>query len=155
MFGQDGAYLSKLLLGKGYEVQGTSRDAEISTFTSLKKLNIYDNIQLYSTSLIDFRSVMQTILEVMPDDFVIATGKSYKLIDFVKGVFEEFNLNYEDYLEIDSNLIRPSEIMISQADVTKAKVKLGWQATKNLNEIIAAIIRYEKNIYTNKIVDSK
>lgn len=80
-----------------------------------------------------------------PEDFVIATGKSSKLLDFVQGVFEELNLNYKNYVEIDDTLIRPSEIMISQADATKAKEKLQWQATQYLNEILVSMIQYEKN----------
>ena len=57
--GQDGAYLSKLLLQKGYEVHGTSRDAEINNFSSLLYLGIKDFIEFHSVSLTDFRSVLE------------------------------------------------------------------------------------------------
>ena len=59
--GQDGTYLAKYLVSKNYEVHGTSRDADLSNFSGLKKLNIFDKVTLHSMSLIDFRSVMQTI----------------------------------------------------------------------------------------------
>ena len=42
--GQDGAYLAKLLLSKGYEVWGTSRDAQLSTFSNLQRLGIRDKV---------------------------------------------------------------------------------------------------------------
>ncbi|MDP6426075.1 MAG: GDP-mannose 4,6-dehydratase, partial [Dehalococcoidia bacterium] len=48
--GQDGAYLAKLLLGKGYEVYGTSRDAELQRFMNLKKLGIKEKVKLLSVA---------------------------------------------------------------------------------------------------------
>ena len=64
--GQDGAYLADLLLRKGIEVHGTSRDKESSSFSSLRALGILDKVRLYSTVLGDFRSVMTTINKVRP-----------------------------------------------------------------------------------------
>ena len=60
--GQDGAYLAKLLLEKGYRVCGTSRDARMSTFHNLERLGIRDKVQLESVALNDFRSVIQVLL---------------------------------------------------------------------------------------------
>ena len=48
--GQDGAYLSQLLLRKGYTVHGTSRDAEMSSFAALDTLGLRDDVTLHSTS---------------------------------------------------------------------------------------------------------
>jgi GDPmannose 4,6-dehydratase len=60
--GQDGSYLAKLLLEKGYEVHGTSRDHEVSSFTNLDKLGIKDRVSLCSMVTSDFRSVL-TVLQ--------------------------------------------------------------------------------------------
>ena len=57
--GQDGAYLAQLLLKKGYEVYGTSRDAQITSFSGLTRLGIKDNVKFESVVLKDFRSVFQ------------------------------------------------------------------------------------------------
>ena len=57
--GQDGAWLAKLLLSKGYNVVGTSRDAQMSGFYNLKRLSIYKQVKLESMALTDFRSVIQ------------------------------------------------------------------------------------------------
>ena len=65
--GQDGAWLSRLLLGKGYSVYGTSRDAQMSGFTNLKRLGIYESVKLESMALTDFRSVLQVLMKVKPD----------------------------------------------------------------------------------------
>jgi GDP-mannose 4,6 dehydratase len=59
--GQDGAYLAKLLLSKGYTVYGTSRDAQVSSFRNLEYLGIHQQVQLESAALNDFRSVLQVL----------------------------------------------------------------------------------------------
>ena len=74
--GQDGAYLSQLLLQKGYEVHGTSRDAEVNNFSSLLFLGIKDLIKLHSVSLTDFRSVLQVIERVKPNEIYNLSGQS-------------------------------------------------------------------------------
>ncbi len=65
--GQDGAYLSELLLAQGYEVHGTSRDHDASPFSNLVRLGIRERVQVHSAVLNDFRSVAQTIAKVKPD----------------------------------------------------------------------------------------
>ena len=62
--GQDGAYLSKFLLNKGYEVYGTSRDVEGRNFSRLKRLKIFDEIKLYSASLLDFRNLLSFVYNI-------------------------------------------------------------------------------------------
>ncbi len=56
--GQDGAYLAQLLLRRGYTVCGTSRDAQISSFSKLLRLGIRESLKLESVALNDFRSVL-------------------------------------------------------------------------------------------------
>ncbi len=305
--GQDGSYLAKYLLDKGYEVHGTSRDADLSNFYGLKKLKIFDNVILHSMSLIDFRSVMQTILQVQPteiynlsgqtsvglsflqpvetlesisigtlnilevlrfhklsikfynacssecfgdtngkpaneetpfrprspyavaksaafwqlsnyreaynlfassgilfnhesplrpkrfvtkkiieavcqiargsreklklgnilikrdwgwapeyveamylilqndkpEDFVIATGKNITLEEFVQKAFDYFDLRYENYIEYDNNLIRPTDLTYSQGDPSKAKKILNWQSKFFVDDIIQMMIKDE------------
>lgn len=310
--GQDGSYLAKLLLEKGYVVCGTSRDAQLSTFNNLKYLNILDCIQLKSMSTTDFRSIFQLIRKFEPDeiynlagqtsvglsfeqpvetmesivtstlnileairligreikfynagsgecfgdsggeesdentlfkplspyavaksaafwlvnsyrisydlfaasgilfnhesilrpkrfvtkkiistacriangskeklklgnidierdwgwapeyveamwlimqqnipeDFVIATGKSNTLRKFIEIVFEKLDLNYLDHVTHSNNLLRPSELKFSRGNPTKAKVKLNWSAKKSLDELIEILITDEQK-YNN------
>ena len=84
--GQDGTYLAKLLLCNGYEVHGTSRDAQISTFRNLKRLGIYQKVFLHSMSLIDFRSVLQTIKKIQPDEIYNLAGQSSVGLSFQQPV---------------------------------------------------------------------
>ncbi|WP_069790354.1 GDP-mannose 4,6-dehydratase [Cyanobacterium sp. IPPAS B-1200] len=74
--GQDGAYLAQLLLSKGYEVAGTSRDAQMSSFRNLELLGIKDKIQLESMALNDFRSVLQILMKTEPDEVYNLAGQS-------------------------------------------------------------------------------
>jgi GDPmannose 4,6-dehydratase len=72
-----------------------------------------------------------------PEDYVIATGKTYALESFIQKVFSYFALNWQDHVSCDSSLIRPSDIKTGKADPSKALQKLNWQARLSLDEIIA------------------
>ena len=84
--GQDGGYLAELLLGKGYVVHGTSRDAELSPFANLKALGIRDRVTLHSAALTDFRSVVQCISRVSPDEIYNLGGQSSVGLSFQQPV---------------------------------------------------------------------
>lgn len=84
--GQDGPYLAKLLLEMGYEVSGTSRDAENSIFSNLHKLNIYEKVRIYSASLNDFRSIIQVLTQTKPDEIYNLSGQSSVGLSFQQPV---------------------------------------------------------------------
>jgi GDPmannose 4,6-dehydratase len=74
--GQDGAYLASLLLEKGYEVHGTSRDHEISSFRNLEALGIRDRVHIGSMVTSDFRSVMTTLQKTGADEIYNLAGQT-------------------------------------------------------------------------------
>lgn len=84
--GQDGAYLADLLLKQGYSVYGTSRDAQISSFSNLSRLGIRDKIKLESMILTDFRSVLQTLTKIQPDEVYNLAGQSSVGLSFEQPV---------------------------------------------------------------------
>lgn len=305
--GQDGAYLAQLLLEKGYRVCGTSRDAQMSSFSNLKTLDIFDKVELESMSLSDFRSVLEILMKIepdevynlagqssvglsfkqpvetlesiatgtlnlleairftkapikfynagssecfgdigdnyadentpfrprspyavakstafwqvanyreaynifacsgilfnhesplrpkrfvtqkiidavckisqgkekeiflgnisitrdwgwapeyveamylmlqqnIPDDYVIATGKSYKLEEFVIQAFSTVGLNWQDHVITDQTLLRPTDLAISKANPEKAKTVLGWEAKYSMRDIVSMMINYQ------------
>jgi len=307
--GQDGAYLAKLLLSKGYEVHGSARDAQMSTFYNLQLLGIKDRITFHSMALNDFRSVLQILTKVQPDeiynlagqssvglsfdqpvetlesisvgtlnlleairftgrpiklysagssecfgntgghpadeetpfrprspyavakatafwevanyreaynlfactgilfnhesplrperfvtkkivkaacriasgspeklylgnisiardwgsaeeyveamwlmlqqeqpeDFVIATGETNTLEDFIAAVFRSVGLEWHEYVISDPSLLRPSEIMLSRGNPDKARLQLGWRAYRKMHDVISLIIDAERN----------
>ena len=306
--GQDGAYLARLLLNKGYEVHGTARDAQMASFSSLQHLGIKGQITFHSMALNDFRSVLQILTKVQPDevynlagqssvglsfeqpvetlesisvgtlnmleairftdrpikfysagssecfgntgghpadedtpfrprspyavakatafwevanyreaynlfactgilfnhesplrperfvtkkivksacriasgsseklhlgnisiardwgsaeeyieamwlmlqqdqpeDFVIATGETNTLEDFVAVVFQELGLNWREHIISDPSLLRPSEIMVSRGNPARAFEKLGWRATRTMRDVISLVINAER-----------
>ena len=84
--GQDGAYLSRLLLDKGYEVIGASRDAMASSYGNLKRLGIRDRVITASMAITDFRSVLQTLDKYRPDEIYNLAGQSSVGLSFEQPV---------------------------------------------------------------------
>ena len=99
--GQDGAYLAQLLLNKGYEVWGTSRDSQMASFASLNQLKISEEVKTLSMSIIDFRSVLQVISKVEPDEIYNLAGQSSVGLSFDQPVdtFESITLGTINLLE--------------------------------------------------------
>jgi GDPmannose 4,6-dehydratase len=268
--GQDGAYLAELLLKQGYTVCGTSRDAQISPFQNLVHLGIKDQVKLESMSLTDFRSVLQVLTKIQPDevynlagqtsvglsfgqpvetlesiatgtlnlleairflgatiklynagssecfgdtgnvaaaentlfnhesplrperfvtqkiiatacriaqgskeklylgnmsiqrdwgwaqeyveamylmlqqsqpdDYVIATGESTSLEDFVAAAFLSLNLDWHDHVVVDSSLFRPTDLSMGRGNPTKAKQQLGWEARYKMQDVVKMMV---------------
>jgi len=84
--GQDGSYLAKLLLQNRYDVWGTSRDAQMSSFRNLDRLGIRKDVQLASVALNDFRSVLQVLFKVQPDEIYNLAGQSSVSLSFEQPV---------------------------------------------------------------------
>ena len=74
--GQDGAYLAQFLLGKGYTVFGTSRDAQGSSFANLIKLGIKHQVHILSMAPEDFRSILVSLRKSNPDEIYYLAGQS-------------------------------------------------------------------------------
>jgi len=84
--GQDGTYLTELLLSKGYEVTGTSRDAGSSDFRNLKAHGLHDRVRLVSMNLTDFRSVLQVLTQAQPDEIYNLAGQSSVSLSFEQPI---------------------------------------------------------------------
>jgi len=74
--GQDGAYLAQLLLAKGYEVWGTSRDAQVAPLGNLALLGVRDRVRMVSMAPSDFRSVLEAIDRARPDELYNLAGQT-------------------------------------------------------------------------------
>lgn len=110
--GQDGAYLTRLLLEKGYHVVGTSRDAQACAFTNLKKLHLRKEVECCSMVLTDFRSTLQTLARVKPDEIYNLAGQSSVGLSFEQPVeaFESIALATLNLLEAVRFLNRPIRV---------------------------------------------
>ena len=109
--GQDGAYLAQLLISKGYEVHGTSRDVSGRTFGGLLSLGISDKVKLHSMALNDFHSVTSVLKSVEPDEIYNLAGQSSVGLSFEQPVetMESIvigTLNLLEAIRFQTNLIR-------------------------------------------------
>ena len=84
--GQDGGYLARHLLALGYEVHGTSRDAQMASFEGLRRLGIFDQVRTWSMAPNDFRSVLHVVNKVEPDEIYNLSGQSSVGLSFEQPV---------------------------------------------------------------------
>ena len=75
-----------------------------------------------------------------PDDYVVATGETRTIREFLAVAFERVDLNWEDYVEIDPRYYRPAEVELLVGDPTKAKEKLGWEAQVKFAELAKLMV---------------
>lgn len=79
-----------------------------------------------------------------PDDYVIGTGTSYSVEDFVKTAFQCAGIeNWRSYIEIDPRYYRPSETEHLVADPAKAKLKLGWEAKTKFEDLVKIMLEHD------------
>jgi GDPmannose 4,6-dehydratase len=78
-----------------------------------------------------------------PEDYVIATGESNSLKDFIKTTFDYLNLNFDDHVTSDDSLFRPSDLKVGRGDPSKAERELGWKATSKMKDVIINMIEFE------------
>ena len=76
-----------------------------------------------------------------PDDYVIATGKSWSVKQFLEKAFKLIGRSWEDYVEIDSRYLRPSEVDNLLGDPSKAKNKLNWQSGTDFDELVRIMLK--------------
>lgn len=111
-------------------------------FLTLGNINIYRDWGWAP----DFVEAMWLMLQQKKmNDYIISTGKSTSLLDFISLVFQYFNLDYKNYIKIDKSLYRPSDIAINKSDPSKAKIELGWKSKSDLKDIVTKMIEFEMN----------
>ncbi len=75
-----------------------------------------------------------------PDDYVVATGKTYSVRDFLDEVFGALELDWNKYVEIDPRYFRPTEVDLLLGDATKAREKLGWEPKVDLKGLAGMMV---------------
>jgi GDPmannose 4,6-dehydratase len=75
-----------------------------------------------------------------PDDFVIATGETHSVQEFLELTFKEVGLPWREYVEMDPRYLRPSEVDLLLGDASKTKQKLGWQPKTSFNELVRIMV---------------
>ncbi len=78
-----------------------------------------------------------------PDDFVIATGKTHSVRNFLEEAFGHLDLDYNDYVDIDQQLFRPTEVDTLSGDASKAETQLGWKPRVSFSELVRMMTEYD------------
>lgn len=81
-----------------------------------------------------------------PDDYVISTGKTHTVKEFVEIAFNHVGLNWETYVKIDPKFVRPAEVDLLLGDSSKAKHKLGWQPTVTFEELVIMMVENDLSL---------
>jgi GDPmannose 4,6-dehydratase len=86
------------------------------------------------------RGMWLMLQQDQPDDYVLASGRTTKVRDMCRMAFDCVGLKMEDHVEVDPDLIRPAEVDRLIGDPSKAKRKLGWEATTSVEDMIAEMV---------------
>lgn len=109
--GQDGAYLAQLLLNKGYEVWGSSRDAEMHSFSNLRSLGIYERVRLVSLNTSDLGSILVLLRQVQPGEIYSLAGQSSVGLSYEQPIetmqsIAQGTLNFLEAIRLSGHEIR-------------------------------------------------
>ena len=83
-----------------------------------------------------------------PEDYVVATGESYSVQEFLETAFNYLNLDYRDYLVIDEELYRPSEVNILVGDASKAHQELNWYPAVSFEDLVKEMVDSDLEWYS-------
>jgi GDPmannose 4,6-dehydratase len=75
-----------------------------------------------------------------PDDYVIATGETHSVREFLDLAFSHVGLNYKDYVSVDPKFLRPAEVDLLLGDPAKARKKLGWSTDVNFEKLVKMMV---------------
>jgi len=81
-----------------------------------------------------------------PDDFVVATGQTQSIRQFLEYAFKSLDLDWEEYVEIDPRYFRPTEVELLLGDYSKAKEKLGWEPETNCQQLAQIMIESDMKL---------
>ncbi len=100
----------------------------------------------------DYVEAMWMMLQVdQPDDFVIASGETHSVREFLEAAFEHAGMDWEPYVEIDPRYFRPAEVDVLLGDPSKAKDMLGWEARVSFDELVRIMVDADIETLENQL----
>ena len=87
------------------------------------------------------RAMWLMLQQERPDDYVVATGRTHAVRDFVRLAFEAADLDWEQYVVVDPRYYRPAEVDLLVGDATKAKRALGWVPEVSFEQLVERMVR--------------
>lgn len=86
------------------------------------------------------RAMWLMLQQEQPDDYVVATGETHSVHEFLDIAFNRVNLDWKDYVEFDERYLRPAEVELLIGDPAKAKKKLGWEPSVTFEELVHLMV---------------
>jgi GDPmannose 4,6-dehydratase len=104
----------------------------------------------------DFVRAMWLMLQQQhPDDYVIATGETHTVAEFLMKAFDLVGLNWREYVVVDPCYFRPTEVDLLLGDSTKAEKKLGWKPETSFSELVKLMVRHDIRLVEKELHGSK
>lgn len=92
----------------------------------------------------DYVEAMWMMLQQdQPDDYLVATGETHSVREFVQAVFGKLDLDWEQYVKIDPRYFRPAEVDLLLGDATKARNTLGWKPKVSFQELVEMMVQHD------------
>jgi len=92
------------------------------------------------------QAISMMLQQPVPRDFIIATGQSHSLTEFVETAFSFIGKDWREFVSIDEKLMRPTDISKNKVDPSRAEVCLGWKAKNGMREVIKLMLAAEANL---------
>jgi GDPmannose 4,6-dehydratase len=92
-------------------------------------------------------AMMLMLQKQEPSDYVIATGQSCSLAEFIAEAFDAVGLNWQDFVKVDPNLMRPTDLAVGLGNPNKAKLQLEWEAKYRTKDVVKMMVKanFERN----------
>lgn len=98
------------------------------------------------------RAMWLMLQQDTPDDYVVATGETHSVRDFLEIAFGHVGLNFEDYVVIDPEFIRPAEVELLLGNSAKARDNLGWKPEVSFEQLVTRMVDADMDRQSGKIV---
>jgi GDPmannose 4,6-dehydratase len=86
-----------------------------------------------------------------PGDFVVATGETHTVREFVQTAFDYVGLDWEKYVEIDQKYFRPNEVDILQGDASKAERAFGWRPGVRFDDLVKLMVDADMRLLADRL----
>jgi GDPmannose 4,6-dehydratase len=104
----------------------------------------------------DFVRAMWLILQQdQPDDYVIGTGETHTVQEFVEAAFDRLDLDWKKYVVVDPKLYRPAEVDLLLGDPSKARAKLGWEPQVTFQELVHMMVDSDLNTLRQQLHEKR
>ena len=95
----------------------------------------------YARDYVEAMWLMMNVDEA--DDYVVATGETHSVREFIEKAFGYLDLDWERYVEIDPRYFRPAEVDLLLGDATKAREKLGWEPKVSFENLVTLMVDHD------------